>query len=234
MIYIHREKKKDENDLPHWWNVWFFPLYLLGLKSNSNICQLNEMKGKQQEKHRACKSDLRGSLSRPHRLRDIDCFFLSLDAGSGILSYYSFLFYKTIVCIYFCLCWVFTAARAFSSCGEQGLFSRCGVWASHWLASRCWAGALCTRAQQVRLLGSRVVLTHGLSCYHGMRDLPRPGIEAVSPRPVLAGRFSPAELPGEPWPTAFKMAHICSSFSVPACWQCLPTTCPCETHLGGV
>ena len=74
------------------------------------------------------------------------------------------LFYKTIVCIYFCLCWVFTAERAFSSCGEQGLFSRCGVWASHWLASGCWAGALRTRAQQVRLLGSTVVLTHGLGC----------------------------------------------------------------------
>ena len=33
--------------------------------------------------------------------------------------------------IYFCLDWVFSAARMlFSSCGEQGLLSRCSAWAS--------------------------------------------------------------------------------------------------------
>ena len=32
---------------------------------------------------------------------------------------------------YFWLCWVFLAARAFSSCSEQGLLCSCGAWASH-------------------------------------------------------------------------------------------------------
>ena len=40
-------------------------------------------------------------------------------------------FFKIIYLFYFWLCWVFVAARAFSSCGEQGLLSSCGAQASH-------------------------------------------------------------------------------------------------------
>ena len=94
-------------------------------------------------------------------------------------------------------------ARAFSSCGEQGLCSGCdgrtslfaehklqGVWASRVAAcglSNCgsWAPA------------------HGLSsCGTGawlpcsMCDPPRPGIEPMSP--VLAGRIFTTEPPGKP------------------------------------
>ena len=46
--------------------------------------------------------------------------------------------------------------RAFSSCGEQGLFSSCSVWASHCSGFLCWgAQALGTQAQWWQLLGSR-------------------------------------------------------------------------------
>ena len=49
-----------------------------------------------------------------------------------------------IVCILlsllsFWLCWVFVAVRLFSSCDEQGLFSGCGVWASHVVAPPWWS-----------------------------------------------------------------------------------------------
>ena len=50
-------------------------------------------------------------------------------------SYGSSLF--TYLLIYFWLYWVFTAAGAFSSCGEQGLHSSCGTWASHCLGFSC-------------------------------------------------------------------------------------------------
>lgn len=51
-----------KNDLSHWRNIWFFPFYLLGRKSNSNICQLTQMKGKHKVKHMVYKSDFRGNL----------------------------------------------------------------------------------------------------------------------------------------------------------------------------
>ena len=49
--------------------------------------------------------------------------------------------FKCFPFIYCWLCWVFVAARAFSSCGEQGLLSSCGT-----CASSC-VGFLCCRAQ---------------------------------------------------------------------------------------
>ena len=73
-------------------------------------------------------------------------------------------------------CW----ARAFSSCGEWGLLfvAVCGLLIA--------VASLCCGAQA---LGARasVVVTHGLSCSTAtnMWDLPRPGLEPVSP--ALAG-----------------------------------------------
>ena len=75
-------------------------------------------------------------------------------------------------------------ARAFSSCGKQGpLF----------IAVR---GPLAIAAS--------LVVEHRLSnCgsraqpLHGMWDLPRPGLEPVSP--ALAGGFSTTAPPGKPW-----------------------------------
>ena len=79
-------------------------------------------------------------------------------------------------------------ARAFSSCGKRGpLF----------IAVRgpfTIAASLVTehRLQTRRLssCGSRAQLLHG------MWDLPRPGLEPLSP--ALAGRFSTTALPGKP------------------------------------
>ena len=54
----------------------------------------------------------------------------------GILFCVVFIYF-----MYFWLCWVFIAVRAFSSCSEWELFSSCGVWPSH-----C-GGFSCCRAQ---------------------------------------------------------------------------------------
>ena len=58
---------------------------------------------------------------------------------------------------YLWLCWVFTAAWAFSSCGKQGLLSSCSARASHGGGFPCWG------AGDLRSVGSVLVL-HGLSC----------------------------------------------------------------------
>ena len=82
-------------------------------------------------------------------------------------------------------------ARAFSSCGKRGpLF----------IAVRgplSWPLLLWSTGS--RRTGS-VVVAHGPSCSAGMWDLPRPGLEPVSP--ALAGRFSTTAPPGKP-------PHIC-------------------------
>ena len=48
---------------------------------------------------------------------------------------------------YFCLCWGFVAARAFSSCRERGLLSSCGA-----RASRC-SGFSCCPAWAIERVG---------------------------------------------------------------------------------
>ena len=89
--------------------------------------------------------------------------------------------------------------RAFSSCTEWGATLRCGARVSHHSGfSCCGAWALGTQASVVvvhRLssCGSRALECRLSSCglraqlLHGMWDLPRPGLEPVSP--ALAGRF---------------------------------------------
>ena len=87
-------------------------------------------------------------------------------------------------------------ARAFSSCGEQGATLCCGARASY-----C-GGFSCCGAQAVGAQVSAVV-AHGLSScgawaelLHGMWDLPRPGLEPVSP--ALAGGFLTTAPPRKP------------------------------------
>ena len=86
-------------------------------------------------------------------------------------------------------------ARAFSSCGKRGHSS-----------SRC-AGLSLSRPLLLRSTGSRragsVIVAHRLSnsgsraqLLRGTWDLPRPGLEPVSP--ALAGRFSTTAPPGKP------------------------------------
>ena len=96
----------------------------------------------------------------------------------------SFLFiylFMAVLCLRFC-------ARAFSSCGKRGpLF----------IAVR---GPLTIAAS---LVAEHRLQTRRLSncgswaqLLHGMWDLPRPGLEPVSP--ALAGRFSTTAPPGKP------------------------------------
>ena len=80
-------------------------------------------------------------------------------------------------------------ARAFSSCGKWGplfiavcrpLTIAASLVAEHRLQTR-----------RLSNCGSRAQL------FRGMWDLPRPGLEPVSP--ALAGRFSTTAPPGKPW-----------------------------------
>ena len=106
------------------------------------------------------------------------------------LTNHQFLFFFLIF-IYLCifwLCWVFFSVRAFSSCGKRGpLF----------IAVRgpltITASLIVEHRLQTRRLsscGSRAQLLRS------MWDLPRPGLEPVSP--TLAGRFSTTAPPGKP------------------------------------
>ena len=88
-------------------------------------------------------------------------------------------------------------ARAFSSCGKRGpLFI-----AVH--------GPLTIAASLVaeHRLQTRRLSNHGsrAQLLHGMWDLPRPGLEPVSP--ALAGRFSTTAPPGKPW-KCFKTTRL--------------------------
>ena len=77
----------------------------------------------------------------------------------------------------------------FSSCGEQGLLSSCGVRASHCGGFSCcgtWA-----HASVVGHVGSTTQLLPGIW------DLPDPEIELMSP--ALADGFFTTEPPGKPW-----------------------------------
>ena len=77
-------------------------------------------------------------------------------------------------------------------------FSSCGKWGPFFIAVRgpltIAASLVAEHRLQTRRLsncGSRAQLLHG------MWDLPRPGLEPVSP--ALAGRFSTTAPPGKPW-----------------------------------
>ena len=79
-------------------------------------------------------------------------------------------------------------ARAFSSCGERGpLFIA--------VRGPLTIGAFLVAERRLSNCGSRAQLLRG------MWDLPRPGLEPVSP--ALAGRFSTTAPPGEPIPVVF-------------------------------
>ena len=80
-------------------------------------------------------------------------------------------------------------ARAFSSCGKRGpLTIAASLVVEHKLQTRR-LGSCGSRAQLLR----------------GMWDLPRPGLEPVSP--VLAGRFSTTAPPGKPLICIF-LTHV--------------------------
>ena len=102
------------------------------------------------------------------------------------LFIYLFILFMAVLGLRFCV-------RAFSSCGKRGpLF----------IAVR---GPLTIAAS---LVAEHRLQTHRLSncgsrakLLRGMWDLPRPGLEPVSP--ALAGGFSTTAPPGKPWTRAF-------------------------------
>ena len=88
--------------------------------------------------------------------------------------------------------------RAFSSCGKRGplFIAVCGpltIAASLVAEYRLQTRRLSSCSSRAQLL-------------HGMWDLPRPGLEPVSP--ALAGRFSTTEPPGKPPQAFFKNKYL--------------------------
>ena len=119
--------------------------------------------------------------------------------GSGALM----TFFKKFIYlfIYFWLSWVFVAVHGLSLVAASWGYSwlRCMGFSLQWLlllrgmGSRCGGFSSCGSWALERRLsscGSRAQLLHG------MWDLPRPGIEPVSP--ALAGGFLTTAPPGKP------------------------------------
>ena len=109
-------------------------------------------------------------------------------------SYAFFFFLKIYLLIDWLLCWVFVSVLG------PSLVAASGGHSSSWCAglSPLWPLVVEHRLQTRRLssCGSRAQLLRG------MWDLPRPGLEPVSP--ALAGRFSTTAPPGKPGSYAFK------------------------------
>ena len=90
--------------------------------------------------------------------------------------------------IYLWLCWVFGSCEGFLQLRQAGAALHRGARAFLYRGpSRHGAQAPDAQAQQLWLTGQLL---------RGMWDLPRPGLEPVSP--ALAGRFSTTAPPGKP------------------------------------
>ena len=96
-------------------------------------------------------------------------------------------------------------ARAFSSCGKRGpLFIAVRGPLS---IAACLVAEHRLQTRRLSSCGSRARLLRG------MWDLPRPGLEPVSP--ALAGRFSTTAPPGKPQRHIFKLV-ISYTFFIPS------------------
>ena len=111
-----------------------------------------------------------------------------------------FFFFLNIYLFIFAVLGLHFCARAFSSCGERGplfiavhrpLTIAASLVAEHRLQTRRRSSC----GSQAQLL-------------HGMWDLPRPGLEPMSP--ALAGRFSTATSPGKP--SSFLLISVCMEY----------------------
>ena len=123
------------------------------------------------------------------------CLFISFMVSFAVhrlLSFtrpHLFYFYFFKLFIYLWLCWVFVSVQGLSPVAASGGHS----------SSRC-AGLSLSQPLLLRSTGSRCA--GSVSCgsraqsLRGMWDLPRPGLEPVSP--TLAGRFSTTAPPGKP------------------------------------
>ena len=130
-------------------------------------------------------------------------------------------FFKFILfIIYFWLCWVFAAACGlFSGCGEWGLLfvAVCGLLIA--VASLVEHGLQGRGLQQLWRMGFSSCGSWALECrlsscgtwaqlLRGMWDLPRPGLEPVSP--ALAGGFLTTAPPGKPSLISLLLAFLVS------------------------
>ena len=108
-------------------------------------------------------------------------------------------FFKKFIYLFLAALGLRCCARAFSSCGKQGLlFLQCVGFSLRWL--------LLLQSTGSRLMGFNSCGSQALECrlsscgtqaevLRGMWDLPRPGLKPVSP--ALAGRFLTTALPGK-------------------------------------
>ena len=119
-----------------------------------------------------------------------------------------YLFYVSLPKHIYCLLILGCAGSwLFSTCGEWGLLSSREAW-----DSRCggvsWGGSIAAE-HCLWVTRASVVAAHGLrssgtqsQLFCSMWDLPRPGIESVSP--ALAGWFFTTEPPGKPYQNILK------------------------------
>ena len=118
-------------------------------------------------------------------------FFKVLKKFIYLFIYYLFL---SVLSLRFC-------ARAFSSCGERG-----PVFIAVRRPVTIAASLVVEHRLQTRRLSSCGSRAQSLC---GMWDLPRPGLEPVSP--ALAGRFSTTTPPGKPGAIFFFFSFLCVS-----------------------
>ena len=123
-----------------------------------------------------------------------------------IMLQFFFFFFLAVLGLRFC-------ARAFSSCGERGPLFIAVRRPLTIVASPVAEHRL--QARRLSSCGSRAQLLHG------MWDLPRPGLEPMSP--ALAGRFSTTAPPGKPNVAILKViidSYFFSDFTHPNDWKC--------------
>ena len=129
------------------------------------------------------------------------CYLVSTRSQPGLsvylsvcLSVYLSIIYLSIyLSIYLWLCWVFVSVRGFSLVAASGGHS----------SSQCVGLSLSQPLVAEHRLQTRRLSNCGPRAQplHGMWDLPRPGLEPVSP--ALAGRLSTTAPPGKPCFTFF-------------------------------
>ena len=122
-------------------------------------------------------------------------------AMKSYCHFISFFIFKFIYCIYLCLAalGLHCCTRAVSSCGKWGLLLRYTGFSLWWLlllrstgSRHTGFGSCGSRALECRLSSCGA----GASLLRGLWDLPRPGLEPMSP--ALAGGFLTTAPPGKP------------------------------------
>ena len=137
---------------------------------------------------------------------------MSIAYSSFLFFFFNFIFILILCCVYIAVLGLRFCARTFSSCGKQGplfiavrgpLTITVSLVAEHRLQTR-----------RLSSCGSQAQLPRG------MWDLPRPGLEPMSP--ALAGRLSTTAPPGKPQ-LSFDFHLHGISFSIPSLSVCM---CP--------